>query len=189
MEEGKNNLENQIGGQESLTGRSWINFVSSIVLVIVSFFIIFGSLKMPKPAGWGSAPGLIPLFLSVSTLFMSLGLLVSSIKNHGLSQLAQKCRGFSLSQYLSGTETKRSVLIILLTGFYLLILLDRVPFELAGFIYLASTFYVFWRKGGWRKIILISFIVPFSAGGIFRVIFQTIVPGDSIFDWFLTLIR
>jgi hypothetical protein len=144
---------------------------------------------MPRPGGWSSAPGLIPLFLSICTFFMSLSLLISSIKNQGSSQWITKFRGFSLSRYINSTETKRSLWIILLTAFYLFVLLGRIPFELGSCIYLISVFYIFWRKGGWRKIILISTLVPFATGGIFRIIFLIFVPGGSIFDWLLPFIR
>lgn len=178
-----------MGSGENSNSRPWVDLVSSIVLIVISGIIIFWSLKMHRPGGWSSAPGLLPLFLSTCTLFMGLGLLISSIRNQGVSQLITKYRGFSLSQYLNDIQTKRSLSIILLTGFYLFVLLGRIPFEIGSFIYLACALNIFWRKGGWLKIILISALVPFSAGGIFRIIFLILVPGGSIFDWLITLFR
>jgi len=78
---------------------------------------------------------------------------------------------------------KRSLWIILLTAFYFFVLLGRIPFEFASFIYLASTLYIFWRKGGWLKIILISALLPLFVSGLFRVVFIVFMPGDSVFDW------
>jgi len=166
-----------------------IDFISSIILIVFSLGIILWSLKMPRPGGWSSAPGFIPLFLSTCTFFMGLALLFSSIRNKGFSQLITKCRGFSFSQSISSTKAKRSLWIILLTAFYMFVLLGRVPFELASFIYLASTLYVFWRKGGLLKIILISTLLPFITSALFRVLFVVFMPGESVFDWLLSYLR
>jgi len=189
MEESQNKIDQQMGSGENSNSRAWVDLVSSIVLIVTSGVIIFWSLKMHRPGGWSSAPGLIPLFLSTCTFFMSLSLLISSIKNRGCPQLITKCRGFSFHQYVSDIKIKRSLWIILLTAFYLFVLLGRIPFELGSCIYLISVFYLFWRKGGWRKIILISILVPFAAGGIFRIIFLIFVPGGSIFDWLIPFFK
>jgi hypothetical protein len=141
---------------------------------------------MPRPGGWSSAPGLIPLFLSTCTFLMGLGLLVSSLRNKGISQLVTKYKTFSPSQSIGQTKVRRSLWIILLTAFYFFVLLGRVPFEFASFIYLASTLSIFWKKGGWLKIILISALLPFVMSALFRLIFVVFMPGDSVFDWLIT---
>ena len=156
---------------------SGIDFISSIIWIVFSLGMVRLSLKLPRPEGWGSAPGLIPLFVSTSMFFMGLGLLISSIKNKGFSQVSTVWRG------VNRIKAKRFLWIILLTAFYIFVLLDRVIFELASFIYLASVFYVFWKKGGWVKIIFISILLPFFASGVFGIIFEVFMPGGSFFDW------
>ena len=160
-----------------------IDFISSVLLMAFSIGVALWSLQMPRPGGWSSAPGLIPLFLCICTFFMGLGLLISSLRNKGISQLVTKYRAFSPSQSIIDTKVKRSLWIILLTAFYFFVLLGRIPFEFASFIYLASTLYIFWRKGGWLKIILISALLPLFVSGLFRVVFVVFMPGDSVFDW------
>jgi hypothetical protein len=177
--------ERQDSKQENMAGT---DFLSAIVLMAFSVGIVLWSLKMPRFAGWSSAPGLLPLLLSISTFFMSLGLLISSIKNQGHKNLRMKYRAFSLSRFMSEPKTKRSLGIILLTAFYVFALLDRIPFELSSFIYLMITLTVYWRRGGWFKIILISLLVPFVTSGIFRGLFVVFLPGGSFFDWFLRVI-
>ncbi|MFB0508385.1 MAG: tripartite tricarboxylate transporter TctB family protein [Thermodesulfobacteriota bacterium] len=166
-----------------------IDFFSSIVLMAFSVGVVLRSLQMPRPGGWSSAPGLIPLFLSACTFFMGLGLFVSSLRNNGISQLVTKWRAFSPSQSVSSTKVKRSLWIILLTAFYFFVLLGRTPFEFASFIYLASTLHIFWRKAGWLKIILISTLLPFSLSALFRLVFVVFMPGDSVFDWMVTYLH
>lgn len=166
-----------------------IDFVSSILLMAFSIGVVLWSLRMPRPGGWSSAPGLIPLFLSTCTFFMGLGLLISAVRNKGVSQLVSRCKTFSPSQSIIDIKVKRSLWIILLTAFYFFILLGRIPFELASFIYLASTLHVFWRKGGWLKIILISVLLPCVTSALFRVIFIVFMPGDSIYDWLIKYLK
>ena len=183
----EDNVEKKQDSRREDTGA--IDFISAIILMAFSVAVALRSLQMPRPGGWSSAPGLIPLFLSTCTLFMGLGLLISSIRKRGISQLAAKYRTFSPSQWLSSTKGKRSLWIILLAAFYFLLLLGRIPFEFASFVYLPSTLYVFWRKAGWLKIILISALLPFCMSALFRVVFVVFMPGDSVFDWLLRYIK
>jgi hypothetical protein len=184
--ETKNLTEHQESKKETMAGT---DFLSAIVLMGFSAGIVVWSLKMPRFAGWSSAPGLLPFLLSISTFFMSLGLLISSIKNQGHKNLEMRYRALSWSRFIREPKTKRSLGIILLTALYVFALLDRVPFELASFIYLMITLSVYWRKGGWFRIILLSLLVPFVTSGIFRGLFVVFLPGGSFFDWVFRVIR
>jgi hypothetical protein len=184
--ETKNVTEEQGSKKDSMAET---DFLSAFLLMGFSVGIVLWSLKMPRFAGWSSAPGLLPLLLCTSTFFMSLSLMISSIKNQGHKKLMMRYRALSLSRFIRDTKTKRSLGIILLTALYVFVLLDRIPFELAGFIYLMITLYVFWKKGGWFKIILISLLVPFVTSGIFRGLFVVFLPGGSFFDWLLRIVR
>ena len=184
--ETKNLTEQQGSEKDSMAG---IDFFSAILLMGFSLGIALWSLKMPRFSGWSTAPGLLPLFLCICTFFMSLSLLVSSIKKRGHKEFMIRYRALSLSRFIWDTKTIRSLWIILLTAIYVFVLLDRVPFELASFIYLTATLYIFWRKGGWLKIILISLLLPFATGGIFRGLFVVFLPGESFFDWLLRIVK
>jgi hypothetical protein len=184
--ETKNGTEEQGSSKDSMAGT---DFLSAILLMGFSAGVVIWSLKMPRFAGWSTAPGLLPLLLCTCTFFMSLSLLVSSVKSQGHKTLLIRCRSFSWSGFFSDTKTKRSLGIILLTGTYVFVLLDRMPFELASFIYLLVTLSVFWRKGGWFKIILLSLVLPFVTSGIFRGLFIVFMPGGSFVDWLPKLVR
>ena len=178
-----NNLteEHHASPKDPLAG---VDFVSSILLIVFSVVVTVLSLKMSRPDGsWYAAPGLIPLLVSTSLIVMGLGLLVASIRNRGFSQLIAKYKSFSFSDSIRDIETKRALWIILLSTFYVLVLTGRMFYEIASFIYLVATFYVFWREGGWLKIVLISVLVPLAMSFVFRVVFLTHMPGESIFDW------
>lgn len=116
---------------------------------------------------------------------MGLALLISSIRNRAVAALRGKLRGFSLNRFIAQVRVRRTVWIVLLTAIYTFGLLGRIPFELASSVYLAATLYVFWRRGGWLKIILVSVLLPLVVSLLFRVLFALLMPGGSVFDWLL----
>ena len=74
---------------------------------------------LPRPGNW----------LIHFERFMGFALLVSSLRNKGISQLVTKYKTFSPSQSIGQTKVRRSFWIILLTAFYFFVLLGRIPFE------------------------------------------------------------
>ncbi len=169
---------------EKKTRMAAIDIVSSIVIMAVSVAVIYWSLQMPWER-WARAPGLVPVLFSGTMFIMGLALLISALKNRGFFTLRRTLSDFSLRSFLGDTRTRRSIWIIVLVAIYLLVLTGRVPFEIAGFLFLFGTFAVFWRKGGWFKIILVSVLVPLVFSALFRLLFKILLPGDSIFDWFM----
>ena len=117
--------------------------------------------------------------------FMGLALLISAVKSKGIHALGRMLSGLSFSAFAADLEAKRAAGIILITAIYLLGLTGRVPFEIAGSLFLFGTFAVFWQRGGWLRIILVSLLVPLAFSAMFHMLFKVLVPGDSIFDWFL----
>ncbi|MFH1489320.1 MAG: tripartite tricarboxylate transporter TctB family protein [Pseudomonadota bacterium] len=161
-----------------------IDLVSSVLVMAVGIAVSLWSLKLGRPMGWKSAPGLVPLLFAGSMFFMGLSLFISSLRNSGPSRLARSLSGASIERFIKDTRTKRTFWIILFSGIYLILLSGWLPFEIAGALFLFATFAVFWRKGGWLKIILISIIVPLAFSFVFRYLFSILLPGDSLFDLF-----
>lgn len=161
-----------------------IDIVSSIAVMAVSVAVVYWSLKMPRTLGWAKAPGLVPILFGGSMFLMGLGLFISAVKNRGFHVLKRAFSGPSFIAFVGHVETKRATWIILITAIYLLGLTGRVRFEIAGALFLFGTFAVFWRRGGWLRIILVSLLVPLAFSALFRLFFKVLLPGDSIFDWF-----
>ncbi len=92
-------------------------------------------------------------------------------------------RSFSPGRSLQDIKTRRVLLIVVLIALFIFVLIGRMPFELAIFVYLAVTLAVFWRKGGWLSILLVSILIPLALGGIFRGAFGVALPGGSVFEW------
>ncbi len=161
------------------------DIVSALIVMAVAIVISVWALKMSQPSGWASAPGLVP-FLFASTMFlMSLGLFITAVRRNGLKVLRTRLASFSSKNFFQDTQTKRSLWIIVLTAVYMLILTGRLPFEIAGFLFLFSTFAVFWKKGRWLKVIIASILIPLFFSLTFRFLFSILLPGDSIFDFIL----
>lgn len=169
---------------EKKTRMAAIDIVTSLVIMAVSVVVIYWSLQMP----WerlARAPGLVPVLFSGTMFFMGLALMVSALRNRGLPTLSKAWSELSFKTFFGDLRTRRSIWIILLVAAYLLVFTGRVPFEIAGFLFLFGTFTVFWRKGGWIKITLVSVLVPLVFSALFRLLFKILLPGDSIFDWFM----
>lgn len=159
------------------------DIVSSLIVMAVAVIVAIWSFRMSIPSGWASAPGLVPLMFAGTLFLMGLGLFISAVRHNGLTILRNRLASFSGKNFFHDTQTKRSLWIIVLTGVYMLILTGRLPFEIAGFLFLFSTFTVFWKKGRWLKIIVASIIIPFFFSLTFRFLFSILLPGDSIFDY------
>ena len=159
--------------------------VSSLIVMAVAVVISIWALKMSKPSGWASAPGLVPLLFAGTMFLMSLGLFITAVYRNGHSFLRTKLSNFSGKGFIQDAQTKRSIWIILLAAIYTLVLTGLLPFEVAGFLFLFGTFSVFWKKGRWLKIIIASVAAPLFFSLTFRFLFSILLPGDSIFDYLL----
>jgi len=164
------------------TRMAGIDVITSIVIMAASIATAIISMQLPRPGGWESAPGIMPLLFSVTLFLMGLGLFFSALRRNGISILIRMLSGLSAEEFFGDVRTKRTLWIILLTGTYIFILSGQLPFEIAGSVFLLSTLAIFWKKGGKTRIILISFVIPLFFGFVIRVLFSNLLPGDSIFD-------
>jgi len=178
-------MEKSDGKFSEKTPMASIDVVTSIVVMAISVAVAAVALGMPVPVGWNSAPGLIPLIFAGTLFAMGLALLVSAWRRDGFPALGRALAGFSPQAAIADTGMKRTVWIIVLTAIYVVGFTGRVPFEISASLFLFSCFTVFWRKGGWLKIILIALLVPLCFSLAFKFLFSMLLPGDSILDlWF-----
>lgn len=161
------------------------DIISAVIVMGVGIAVAVWALRMPRPSGWASAPGLVPLLFAGSMTLMGLGLLGAALRKNGIAYLRQAWANFSAAGLFQDTQTKRTIWIIVLSAIYTLVLSGRLPFEIAGTLFLLGTLTVFWRRGGWLKIILVSFGVPMAFSLMFRLLFAILLPGDSILDYLL----
>lgn len=160
------------------------DIISSLIVMTVAAVVSIWAINMPRPTGWSSAPGLVPLLFAGTMFLMGLGLFVTALNRKGFSSLRTRLSTLTGKNLTQDIQTQRSLWIIMLISVYLLILSGWLPFEIAGFLFLMSTFAVFWKEGRWLKIIITSVSIPLLFSLTFRFLFSILLPGDSIFDYF-----
>ena len=112
------------------------DFVTSLVLLIFSITVIALSIRMPRMEEVGadpySAPGIVPGFLGVIILFLSIILSVRSILNKGHHP---EITWNNIAAFFRDQSVLRVLLTIALSVIYGAILLGRIPYVLATFLY------------------------------------------------------
>ena len=158
------------------------DFVAAVAIMIFSISVGINALGMPRHGGWSTAAGLVPLILSVSLFMMACGLMVSSIRRDAFAKFAeQKGRGF-LSRVFTDTSSRKTVCIIAITTGYIMLLVDRVPFEVSGFIFLFVALQMCWKTGSLPRKLAISILVPVVLAMIFKVFFNIFLPGGTLLE-------
>ena len=158
------------GDEDTASSRN--DIILGSVLVLMSGAVILRSLRMPRPEGWGQAPGLFPLICGVILLFMGMSLTVSAIKRRGLeAQLSKE----AASNGKDSLEIMRTLIVLGGILIYVLVLIPLLHYSIATFIYLFATIWYFWRgKPHWIFVISISGTLFLSQ--TFKHFFDIILP-------------
>jgi hypothetical protein len=161
------------GKQESVG-----DLLVGLVLVALSVFVIIHAVSMPRPRGWHSAPGLLPLSLGLTLLGMSVALLVLAVREGGMSQLIPRVRiSYGVKQDRMSTWS-RAVGILGGIGIYIYVLLRWLPFEVATFLYLLIVLGALWRRDPLR-VALVAAGVAVVLSLLFGKILRTLLPGTG----------
>lgn len=158
------------------------DFVAAIVIMIFSIAVGINSLGMPRDSGWSTAAGLVPLILSVSLFMMACGLMVSSIRRDAFAKFAEQKGSDFLSSVFTDTSTRKTFCIIAITTGYITLLVDRVPFEVSGFIFLFVALQMCWKTGSLQRKLAVSILVPVVLTMIFRLFFNIFLPGGTLLE-------
>ena len=141
-------------------------------LILMSGAVIFRSLQMPRPEGWGQAPGLFPLLCGMILIFMGLSLTVTATKRRRKNPKGEG----DLSRSIDGSnEIARTMIVIGGILIYVLILIPLIHYTASTFIYLAFTIWYFWR-GKLHWIIIISIAGTLFLSQTFKHFFDIILP-------------
>lgn len=161
------------------------DFVAAVVIMIFSIAVAINSLGMPRDSGWSTAPGLVPLILAVSLFMMAVGLLLSSIKRDAFRLFAEQRGGGELTRLLADVSVRKTVCIIAITTLYITLLVDRIPFEVSGFIFLFVSVQMCWKTGSQKRKLAVSVLVPVVLTIIFRIFFNIFLPGGTLLELIL----
>lgn len=141
-------------------------------LVLVSGAVILRSMQMPRPEGWGQAPGLFPLICGVLLLFMGLSLFVEAVKRRRME--AQITREADTGKK-DLREIPRTLIVLGGILIYVLVLIPLFHYTIATFIYLFPTIWYFWR-GKLIWILAISLSGTLFLSQTFKHFFDIILP-------------
>jgi len=143
------------------------DIIISFVLFAFSVLFLIFALKMPakiyiqvtgQPSGIYTAPGIFPIFISIILILESMLLFRTGLK--GAKRFSVEDIRHSID-YIRTDTFKRLVTVIGLLILYIFILLGRIRYDLATFIYLFSNMVIFRPKK--YSILKIFFIcVAFS---------------------------
>lgn len=150
--------------------------IFSIVLILLGIYVLINALKMPVTGLPGTveqefyiAPGFLPAIVAIVLIIMGLALLINGLKSGG--KISKKDI-INVIQAIKSENFVKSVIMIALIIIYTFILIGRLPFFWATFIFLTISMF-FLRATSWWRIILISalasLIITYSFGTLARI--------------------
>jgi len=149
------------------------DFISSIIIIVFSLFLIYNCIIMPKYKEWGlyATPGMPPFIFSAILLIMGIILLRRSISKQGYKI---RIKREHLLRLYHSIAVKRFTIALSLVIFYSF-LLGKVHFVIISAIYIFINIYIF--KGAiWWINFIISITTSFVIWLLFKVIFLIPLP-------------
>lgn len=155
--------------------------IISFIIFCLGIFIYIESTKLPDFRISYESPGLLPAFVAICMLFLSLFLIGGEIKK-GLSSIKEKGSSPSLKHITGNLHTiekeplwnKRVFITILIIILYIIAL----PY--LGFLYTSAIFLfilmIFLHAGNIFLIVLISIFIPIAFQYLFVNIFKQLIP-------------
>ena len=151
--------------------RKMKDFLSSIVLLALSFFVLFESWRIYQKAGklLYLSPALIPLMLGGILLLLSLVLLLESLKDGGAGARVEEMKAVFRDLKKDPNSFR------MLVGVYTFVLLGLLPFWLATFLFMLLLMY-FLEAGSLVQIVSVSVLVTALIIFLFQVCFRVPLP-------------
>lgn len=152
------------------------DFVSSIVMLLLSVFVLAQSYGIYKKAGklLYLSPGLIPMMLGTILLVLSIVLLIGSLKDGGVAARTSEIKSL-FKELKEDPNTMRMLIGVVLMGLYTFVMLGLLPFWIATFIFMMLLMY-FLEAGSIPQIVVISAIVTALIILLFQVCFRVPLP-------------
>ncbi len=153
------------------------DLITSIVLIVFGIAIVAISLQMPTMADRNqsiySAPGVVPGFIGVMLVLLSLSMLLRSFKRKALSEFRD---GITPKGVLAQESTRRILMTIALCVLYAFAL-GKVWFPLAtfAFIFIFIVLFEYDRKAAFSaqtRILIVAAIIGIATTGLVTLVFQ-----------------
>lgn len=151
------------------------DIIIGLLFAALSLVALEEALRMPRFDEVYTAPGLFPAFLSLGILLMSLGLAYSGWLRSKQAKAAAQSAPSAEAAASAATQTKRLFLVIGIILLYIAVLLGRLNYALATFIFLTAIMFVF-KATQWYKILFISAVTSVAVAYAFGKIFFIPLP-------------
>ena len=148
------------------------DLVLSIFITLFAVFVIVESLRMPHRGHLGLlvTPGFSPFFTGVALLLLSLILDIRAIRRKGHIHL-----GSWLKAAVAEEENQRFLVILAAMGLYVVVLLGRVSYVAATFVFHALVF-TYLKIGKPLKIIAYALLATALVSLLLPKLFEMPVP-------------
>jgi hypothetical protein len=125
-----------------------------------------------QQAGWYTAPGIIPVGVSIVLILQGLALSVHAWRTGGRWADGDIDR---VRQSLGSEPVRRTGLVALLLVAYVFLMIGRLHFTFASFLFMAAFMWLF-RAGVWWKILLIAGAASVSISYVFQGLARIPLP-------------
>lgn len=166
------------------------DFVTSIIFMAFGIGVLVLALQMPRFEGQDvnpySVPGIVPGFLGAIVALLGGVMFVRSILQKGYRLGID---GAALTRFYRANSTKRFAMTIIISVVYALVVLGRVPYEIATalfvFVFIAYFDYESGKPLGaqlrtFAIAALIAVLVAGIVGFVFRSLFLVNLPGGGL---------
>jgi len=163
------------------------DFLISIVLAIVGFYIVFEGIGIYRNGAdapynitqFSLSPAFLPIILGIILIFLSVLLLIKTLLADGGLYIGLKNQKNKMMQWTAALSTNQDVksmfVGIVFMGLYIFVLLSFFPFWLSSIIFMIGLL-LFLRAAKVWKIILISLLCVFGVILFFQGIFSAPLP-------------
>lgn len=151
------------------------DLVVGIALILFGIITAVVSLKMKIFKTFLDAPGLFPLMLGCLFVVLGLMLLVPSLRDGAVGEAKKSLGKQAILEFARDDKTIRTLILIAFMVIYIFVLIGRIPFTLASWLYLMATMLYLKSTKIW-KIILISTLASVLISVAFRYGFRIPLP-------------
>ncbi len=150
------------------------DFVTAILLILGSLYIMIATLFFPRFEEWGGIytnPGFVPFLLAMTLMLMSLYLLIRSIRGQG-----HKIRLWQ-EAVIQPIRTDRAHRFLICLGLFVAyyLLLGLIPFWFDTILYLFVSILIF-GKGRWIPALLVAIAASSTIYFLFFRVFLVPLP-------------
>jgi len=168
-----------------------MELAAAVAIGLFSLIGLYFAYGLDVPDTLFTAPGLFPVFTSISLFAMAIGLAVKALRagaRTGLNVQFQQLSGFFQDEENARVGKLVAIIVIYILAVDWLGFDIRIPtalfdirfssFELFSILALTWIFRLFWKET-WMKCILVAVVWSLVLGTVFRLGFRILLPGSG----------